>query len=676
MDKQLEWEYYYNKKDNWKYDAFQRIKNQLLLVHDNEFVRFDSSAPKHLAVVYGKSQSGKTTLILTMIGIKQDPEIFQKVYNTLRAGIPKGNSSTSTAIIYSKSKNDSYGCAAFALNGSEDKITYFDNEEYLEDMLIKIRKEVEENKRPFDIILHIHIPKKYFDNNDDNIAILDMPGVGSKNTKEIGHVEALMNRYIPIASVCIVVWPPDEISSLKTDVILNKAHWTQMEHKYILVLVRAYSNQRILSLWKKSSLQTDFWGFVVNEYNKALKNELGEINKIEIYPIEVGESYNKLCGKKTEIKVARETALKSLKSAILNRNGDKLVTSLKNLQKKVEADSSAISNVIEKEKELCKKKIRTAEQNLEQTEKYQEIITKKIEKNNNYKKIEKLNTLKNEILNISVSTDNIYSIFTEEADRKEFKVHKNHGRKYYYRKFDDDNSDYGRVFELFREIVFSQCEIHVKQYEKWDYTFQSSEDSLAFKKTQNDPILSEISIKKSEIRYHILIETDKILNNCIDKLSPNKMLDHIYLDEIETCCDYVCVKLEQIFSKECKKIISKIERKIAAINKYSKRLQIRMTIIESNLFQYKSKIKDLEKDLSIIERDEQQYKENVEKDKATLALYRKHVNEAFEAQKRQIICSINLCTSSDERMMYLLLLGIIEKEYEEFNKICEVNDNE
>lgn len=664
MDKQLEWEYYYNKKDNWKHDAFQRIKKRLLLIHDNAFVRFNSSMPNHLAVVYGRSQSGKTTLILTMIGIKQDQNTFQKVYETLRAGMPKGNSSTSTAIIYSKSANDKYGYAYVNLNSQENEITYFDNEKDLEKKLIQIRKEVEENCHSLDTVLHIHIPKKYFDNSNNNISILDMPGVGSKNTKEAYHVTALMNRYIPIASVCIVVWTPDEINSLKTDVILNETNWTQMTHKFILVLVRAYSNQLIRSHWEKNSLKSNFYDFVVNEYTKALKSELGETNQIAIYPIELGESYNKLCCANTSIKETRDIALKKINNAILSRNSDKLASAIHNLKEKINADSDAITKGLEEDANYNKQKIEETQKKLELLKKYKAKLLKSKKRQSQKNKLERLNTLESKILELSVYSDNIYNIFTARVEELGYHIHQPQKRGFYYRKEDDECSDYGRVFNLIHEIVFSQCETYVNQYKQLEKSFRTSEDNSIF---------SEISIKISILVDQTLSKAESILNKYSDILSPAKTLDRIYLDDIKECCDSISIQLIQVFQNERQNVITQINNNVSKIQSHLKKVQRIEEENEINISKYEVEIASLKNERSKIEEKKKQCEDNKEQDEATLAMYQSYVKEAFETQRQEIIDSINSSESSDERIMYFLLLGIIE---EEFYKINEVNSNE
>lgn len=75
-------------------------------------MQYDGMQESYLVVVYGPSQIGKTSLILKLIGIRDDNDCFQKVSQTLRTKeITRGNSSTSTAIIYARSDTEQYALA-------------------------------------------------------------------------------------------------------------------------------------------------------------------------------------------------------------------------------------------------------------------------------------------------------------------------------------------------------------------------------------------------------------------------------------------------------------------------------------------------------------------------------------------------------------------------------------
>lgn len=224
----MDWNQLFIKKEDWQRKTFEMIKNDLISAKDNRFIRYDNSEENHLVMIYGKSQVGKTTLILNMIGLKS--EHFSEVYETLRAGVPRGNSSTSTAIIYAKSINEQYGCALTSINSLSSKDTCFFDKMGMVSHLEKIRQQVESNKVAPDSILFIYIPKNYFiqDSMSNSISIMDMPGIESRNHKEDIHVQNLMTKYIPISSVCIIACRSNDIQSLETLVLPNHLEWKRM----------------------------------------------------------------------------------------------------------------------------------------------------------------------------------------------------------------------------------------------------------------------------------------------------------------------------------------------------------------------------------------------------------------------------------------------------------------
>ena len=99
----------FQRRSDWQEKAFNELKDDLTATKDNRFLKYQDENETYLVMICGKSQIGKSTLILKMIGIRD--ENFNDVYNTLRAGSPQGNSSTVTAIIYAKSATDKYALA-------------------------------------------------------------------------------------------------------------------------------------------------------------------------------------------------------------------------------------------------------------------------------------------------------------------------------------------------------------------------------------------------------------------------------------------------------------------------------------------------------------------------------------------------------------------------------------
>ena len=167
-------EKYLDDRETWQNNTIEEIKKKV--IYKPKSLK-NSRVGEKLVAIYGPPQIGKTTLILCLIGIA--PEFQKKVYNDIRAGVPRGNSSTSTAIIY----HESDGCIELCTDTE------------LQEKIREVRMKVEVDSASKDI-LHIYIPQKYFSKkviNEAGLNIVDLPGDGSRN---IGFLKKLEVQYI------------------------------------------------------------------------------------------------------------------------------------------------------------------------------------------------------------------------------------------------------------------------------------------------------------------------------------------------------------------------------------------------------------------------------------------------------------------------------------------------
>ncbi len=81
-------------KLKWAYEANEKFLAKISHQDIKDYISKDKE--KKLAVMYGKSQVGKTTLILALMGAKED--MLARIEKILRAGRDKGRSSTATAM--------------------------------------------------------------------------------------------------------------------------------------------------------------------------------------------------------------------------------------------------------------------------------------------------------------------------------------------------------------------------------------------------------------------------------------------------------------------------------------------------------------------------------------------------------------------------------------------------
>src|SRR5690606_2308028 len=152
------WEDCYERRLAWAYKAKDDFINSI----DNETFRslYNQYSNKTVNIaVYGQSQVGKTTLILKLIGIKE--EHYEEISSVLRADIPKGKSVTPTSIIYLKSKDNYF---YYKEGDKECRVNKNELKEKLKDLRTRVEKNIEiNNLEELQSNVLIKIPLIYFE---------------------------------------------------------------------------------------------------------------------------------------------------------------------------------------------------------------------------------------------------------------------------------------------------------------------------------------------------------------------------------------------------------------------------------------------------------------------------------------------------------------------------------
>lgn len=327
-------EQYLEDREVWQKNTLETIRKKL--VSGNQAVGKLAKEEK-LAAIYGFPQIGKTTLILQLLGI--DTQFQRKVYNVIRAGVPKGNSSTSTAIIYQKIESEKYGIKyGEGLSNIE-----FCSEFELQIKIKEIRDKVENNSACEDI-LHIYIPSKFFSVSvaeEAEISIVDLPGDGSRNVNEKPHVDKIINKYMALSTVNIIACKANEIQSLENLKLPINVEWRNLPHKYIIVLTNSFSLETIRDFFKvkKERRKQCFDDFVKESYKRDIGKILNYHSQIEIFPIDVGSSLETLLSNckldeddQAEVKKVVEATTLEIRKSIQKRRGNGLKSTILDLK--------------------------------------------------------------------------------------------------------------------------------------------------------------------------------------------------------------------------------------------------------------------------------------------------------------------------------------------------------
>ena len=289
---------YYHVRNFWQIETINALKKKAgLLSQVQDYIKENKQI-----IFFGFSQVGKTEILLSVLNVKY--EYRSSVAEILRAGQKTSFSSTSTAIMYHKSwkEDDKWGVKKQYLDENSDQSTEYFDDDKLVQKLQCIRKQIEAGDREFfihKILLHIYIPKRYFDNvNQEALNVIDFPGIESSNAEESRYVLDLANRFVPLADKIVLVCSADRVTELEKISVpgFENLVWSYNTSKFMVVLSFAFTRQARACIDAYRNNPTSFTDALLDTCRKeALKYiNLREGQNICIEPIEVGHSLIKL----------------------------------------------------------------------------------------------------------------------------------------------------------------------------------------------------------------------------------------------------------------------------------------------------------------------------------------------------------------------------------------------
>ncbi len=301
--------------------------------------RGNDETPKDI-LVYGRSQVGKTTFILKLIGINSDK--YSKLESVLRGGEQegkreKGKSSTSVATLYTNSGTNYFSIEERNIkSGISSKQDNLSPKE-MSKKLIDIRTEL--RKWETDKIIKIGIPSHYFINNvKSNTQIIDFPGVASDSDEEYRYVQDALSFYQLRVSAVIVFELKSKIKFLKRPLQAG-LRFDLNPNKYILVTTMSFSSDMTIRRFKEEG-----WSMsdIIEKSKEDVLNELKKFNNYsfenfpEYYPVEIGESLEKILldepeyGKK--LNELMEETFNSVRYLIEVKNSNTLFNSIEEIR--------------------------------------------------------------------------------------------------------------------------------------------------------------------------------------------------------------------------------------------------------------------------------------------------------------------------------------------------------
>ena len=248
----------------------------------------ERTAGEPVLLVYGRSQVGKSELILRLLGLDLGRPEHAAVKDALRGGRELGSSASATATVYRTHEG-----SAFHLRAMEREWSNLSVDD-LRRQLVQLRALVEGGRWPADgPPVEISIPRRLVDApilQQDRLTILDLPGVGSATQAEKPHVERLLRRYLPVASVVILVYPGMQLARLGEIDAPELQDWECDVARFRVVLTRAISPGDVQARLREPHRWSlvDLRGYYLAELRKTVPTFP---DKIELYPVEFGDSW-------------------------------------------------------------------------------------------------------------------------------------------------------------------------------------------------------------------------------------------------------------------------------------------------------------------------------------------------------------------------------------------------
>ncbi|WP_431935961.1 hypothetical protein [Micromonospora sp. RP3T] len=278
----------------WAFDAYEQFLQDLA----PEIRRTTATGAGELdAALYGETQVGKTTLLLTLLGV--DPAHHDEIAAVLRAGRQVGESSTPTAFRYAAAAGPDWTWRASA---GEPPQTVTAGE--IQKRIQGVRAAVIDGRTSAASVIEIGLPAGCFTRpGGEGVRILDLPGVAAADRAEDRHAYRLLDRWINVSDMVILIALISGQGPLQPSVqeVESLRNWPRQLRRFRVVLTHAFSNEQTLD-WLD---ETPPAGRTMAALRISILDDMPNSDGLQIvgaewnagawlYPLEFGRSWNAL----------------------------------------------------------------------------------------------------------------------------------------------------------------------------------------------------------------------------------------------------------------------------------------------------------------------------------------------------------------------------------------------
>ncbi|MTH54531.1 hypothetical protein GKZ89_14090 [Bacillus mangrovi] len=282
---------------DWAFEAKDDFLNQFRIFKATENKQEDR---KLIISVYGPTQVGKTSLILTLMGVKE--QYLDEISEFLRGKRKLGESATATVTKYQISPTEDF---IVKVPDHQERIIKSVHE--FEEQMAHLRNLVETGSIQSIEPVNIAVPKSKCKEQVRQIELLDLPGIESAELKEQRHVARCVEFWVPNSHICLIVNGAADLTFLRDIPMSNLQRWYKLPDNYFIVLTRAFSPESVQRRIQSNEIveTKDVISYYRREIEDILKEKIGTI-----YPIEIGGSIKFLSEKEQILANSIFSALK------------------------------------------------------------------------------------------------------------------------------------------------------------------------------------------------------------------------------------------------------------------------------------------------------------------------------------------------------------------------------
>ena len=313
------WHELHKRQSDWAFRAYGRLI-QTLSEDVQEKLSLKDEAAQPYVVIFGKTQVGKTTLLLDLMGIAA--EQMPIISEVMRGGREQGKSATATTMEYRASLGEYWG---LTIPGeSAPRLLYSDQE--MKRALGHLREVMESGQLVAESPCVVHIPKRFFDTANSratNVRILDLPGDNPANEQEQKHVNQMAKTYLPFADLILLVGRGDDLGFLKPEVITLPGieDWQAMPHRFRIVTAYSYTAQSVKDILRNDDAADEsiLRRRLIQEIERFGALNVAARDEALYFPLEFGNSWTGVQATEPELHQKMSPIIARLRAELLNQ---------------------------------------------------------------------------------------------------------------------------------------------------------------------------------------------------------------------------------------------------------------------------------------------------------------------------------------------------------------------